>query len=94
MREKLIKLLYETLGAGYTEIVEHTADYLIDNGVMVLPCKVGSTIFGIRTDINEIVESEVTKICFYEYAKPQIHFFIKNDNRYSEACAGEIGKRI
>ena len=44
-RERLFNLLYETLGVGYTEIAEHTADYLLANGVIVLPCKVGDTVY-------------------------------------------------
>lgn len=44
-RDRLSDLIYEILGVGYTEIAEHTADYLLANGVIVPPCKVGDTAY-------------------------------------------------
>lgn len=51
MRERLIELMYEgdlksgTVCDDYD--LEFIADYLLDNGVIVLPCKVGDTIYWI-----------------------------------------------
>lgn len=51
-REKLIELLCE-FRAGNAVIVadrdeaQHIADYLLANGVVVLPCKVGDTVYDI-----------------------------------------------
>lgn len=52
-RDRLIELVYETLGVGYTEIAEHTADYLLANGVIVPLCKVGDTVY-VNTSCDNI----------------------------------------
>ena len=42
-RERLIKLLREI---GYTKLTaEDTTNYLLQNGVIVLPCKVGDFVY-------------------------------------------------
>lgn len=41
-RERLIKLLKHEFG---TKVSEITADYLLANGVIVLPCNVGDTVW-------------------------------------------------
>lgn len=42
MRDRLIELLKHEFG---TKVSEITADYLLANGVIVPPCKVGDTIY-------------------------------------------------
>ena len=42
-RKKLIELIHEFGFSGYE--INDLADYLIANGVVVLPCKVGDTVF-------------------------------------------------
>ena len=48
-REKLIELLDKTYAEQYDKrrllTAEHTADYLLENGVIVPPCKVGDTVW-------------------------------------------------
>lgn len=65
MREKLIELLCTapfcttTLGKHfYKSVVDKIADYLLDNGVVVLPEKV------YQTDGVRIYESRVTKVVY------------------------------
>lgn len=58
MKQKLIKLLCEAQSkstdavvfddATYAQQLEMEADHLIANGVLVLPCKVGETVYMIR----------------------------------------------
>lgn len=55
MRERLIELLKEAdersanrLITDYGEAIEDNADYLLANGVIVPPCKVGDTCWYIR----------------------------------------------
>ena len=43
---------------------EHIADYLIENGVVVLPCKVGDRVY--QTDGVRIYELEVLDISMYK----------------------------
>lgn len=49
MRDRIVEMLNETFDAQYTKSVlitaEHTADHLIENGVVVPPCKVGDTVY-------------------------------------------------
>jgi hypothetical protein len=52
MRDRLVELLNKTFDAQYTKSVlitaEHTADHLIENGVVVPPCKVGQRVYAIN----------------------------------------------
>ncbi len=57
MRDRLLKLLDEAINdesTSYSNIV----DYLLENGVIVPPCKVGDTLFFIIGD--EIIEDKCT----------------------------------
>ena len=65
-RERLIEILkvkiYPKIGADPTDVV---ADYLLDNGVIVLPCKAGDTVYflDLRSLIIrelKVVEIEIT----------------------------------
>lgn len=81
MRDRLMELLNETLDAQYTKSVlitaEHTADHLIENGVRILPCDVGDTVYYLDGSI--IVESKVHCISFGgrygDYKGGQIHIY-------------------
>lgn len=45
-KEKLIELISDELHWTFTPMaIEHIADFLIANGVVVLPCKVGDTVY-------------------------------------------------
>ena len=68
VRERLIDLMIE---AKRTEpetgsFSEHLADYLLANGVIVLPCKVGATVFRILTNYYSrtkcVKETEISRI--------------------------------
>lgn len=48
-KEKLIELLSERHSGSYDEALR-IADFLIANGVVVLPCKVGDTVYQIGRD--------------------------------------------
>jgi len=48
MREKLIELVHRAItNWEHGEADENIADYLLANGVIVLPCKVGDTVYKI-----------------------------------------------
>ena len=55
MRERLIELLRDTFNytkgvcIDFDEAVEINADYLLENGVIVPPCKVGDVVYRIYT---------------------------------------------
>lgn len=76
MREQLTQLIKQAhtdylLNDDYAvSIYEFIADRLIDNGVIVPPCKIGDTIFVIETELRNknkirsyIVARKVTGIC-------------------------------
>lgn len=44
-RERLIDLLNQDCGYVEEQPAEKLADYLLENGVIVLPCKVGDTVY-------------------------------------------------
>ncbi len=44
------------------KINEHRADYLLANGVIVPPCKVGDTVWCIVNDIEKVLEGRVRRI--------------------------------
>ena len=52
MREKLIELINVDMSGCDGDYAEELADYLISQGVIVLPCKLGEDIY----DITEYVE--------------------------------------
>ena len=63
MRERLIELLSNMDGVDNMDASEagvdwyDVADYLLDNGVIVLPCKVGDTVWRIVTQRNNYDDS-------------------------------------
>jgi hypothetical protein len=57
MRERLIELIQTSVNGCARHWAEVIADYLIENGVVVLLCKVGDTVY--QTDGIRIYELEV-----------------------------------
>ncbi len=60
MRDRLIELLDELLELGYSS--PYVADYLIANGVIVPPCKVGDTVYFVHKSEHKITTHKVTNI--------------------------------
>lgn len=61
MRDKLIELLCNSGFIADTSVFESLADHLIENGVILPPCKVGDILYDIYGGEN-IKEIKVTKI--------------------------------
>lgn len=65
--KKLIAMLDETFAEQYEKrgflTAQHTADFLLLNGVIVPPCKVGDTVYQIDLAGN-IYESKISKIIY------------------------------
>ena len=62
-REKLIELLYKRLRKHEVDIEnyaiplpEYFADYLLENGVMVLPCKINDHVWFIKSAFSVLVK--------------------------------------
>lgn len=64
MRERLIKLLQSTPWEYLLckSNIEAFADYLISNGVIVSPCKVGDTVYRIAADGKTITDERIGEI--------------------------------
>lgn len=63
MRERLIELLDMDCGYVSEMKAEELADYLFENGVVVLPCRVGDIVY--QTDGVRVYESRVSEIVYY-----------------------------
>lgn len=74
MRERLIELLNkkydhfcDQCGVNKdSHYTENLADYLLDNGVIVPPCKAGDVVYKILPFKSQIEEYEVRSIEFYK----------------------------
>lgn len=88
-RERLIEILnkkiYPREGADPAEVV---ADYLLDNGVIVPPCKVGDTVYR----LNDCAVSEYSwDIVSVQDWGDELSFIDDSDNSFSES---DIGKTV
>lgn len=67
-RERLIELLEDTLHEWESEVSVQTlteiAEHLIENGVIVLPCKVGDKVYELTT--SEEIEQRKVKDIIYD----------------------------
>jgi hypothetical protein len=92
MRERLKQLLQEAEGqAAYydgDDAYGVAADYLIDNGVIVLPVKAGQTIYRVGDPIKKIYEWDV--MCIEVYGDETV-YVDDSDNRFT---ADDIGKTV
>lgn len=70
-RERLIELIIQSVNGCARNWAETIADYLLTNGVVVLPCKVGDVVYFANTLLGEALEATVTKIEFNHYTNPQ-----------------------
>ena len=68
-RERLIGMLNDYMGNVFLKN-DGLADYLLANGVIVLPCKVGQNAYYLRG--NDICTAEVIKIELNIFTNPQM----------------------
>ncbi len=64
MKDRLVELLEDSEGAVYWDssdrgFIEKIADHLIENGVILLPCKVGDTVYYITGIHNRLIKSAI-----------------------------------
>lgn len=67
-RERLIELLEDTLHEWESDVSVQTlteiAEHLIENGVIVPPCKVGDTVYCYDEDLYAILDYRIEQIIF------------------------------
>ena len=51
-------------GTQFNGSIEYLADYLISNGVVVMPCKVGDTVYCYDEDLYAILDYRIEQIIF------------------------------
>ena len=88
MREKLIELLSRVSEEKDCPQMHEIADYLLENGVIVPPCKVGNKLYNEHSLIDEYCYWEVEKIEIY---KDENGVVDDSDNWYSFE---DIGKTV
>ena len=99
MRDRLIELLDKTFNEQYERMrlisPQHTAEFLLANGVIVPPCKVGDTLY----DITEYFEG-VSSPEIYEFQATEMTIEKKKDGTYRFSydscyiCPDMIGKTV
>lgn len=69
MRNKLAELLEEAGGLINNDMptLEQMADYLIEHGVIVMPCRVGDDTFWIDYEENKVkrCKNDIKAVCYY-----------------------------
>ena len=94
MRERLIELLDNAEDLPICQTYEGFADYLLQSGVIVPPCKVGTRVYSIA--LGKVYEWD---ICSYTVDLEGISFinlaFMEGNNLYSNTYSIEdIGKTV
>ena len=89
--ERLIELIENSkrlTGIAWSDEVEKIADYLMQNGVIVPPCKIGDRVWGIRRfhNVERVQEGIVNEMYFMRDMRLQI--VIKS------VCRGTFGEKI
>ena len=88
-REKLIEILRKPIFPHeLVDPIDAVADYLLDNGVIVLPCKVGDTIYRCGDPIKKAYEWDIEHIEIY---CDETVFIDDSDNEFTET---DIGKTV
>lgn len=95
MKERLIELLRKSGASFERALPEEIADYLLANGVIVLPCKVGDTVYcDIKNKGKGYLDESIIKRVEFEQGDPEPLFTVicyeKAD--YQTYWASEFGK--
>ena len=86
-RDRLIELLKKADDSTWGQTYETYADYLLANGVIVPPCKVGDTVYDICTIFDESTLKSKTII------KPRIIDFVSKVGFIIESKGLVIGEK-
>lgn len=76
MRNRLIELL-NNIGMIHEREAETVAEYLLENGVIILPSKVGDTLF----DISEFFDDTTNSPDIYRHKVEYINIYKKYPNK-------------
>ena len=99
MRDRLIELLEEAEGQVNNDYpsLESMADYLIANGVIIPPCKVGETLYLIQIDYKGkysmqscLVPSKITMFSILRAYEEQTIVYMSTDKSKTEQKLKEM----
>ena len=80
-RERLVELIIEGIRTYHTDSKQYLrdsiADYLLANGVIVPPCKVGQTVYCVVDGIAKVMEGRVRAIWILEDGSQKLDTLIK-----------------
>lgn len=100
MRDRLIELIDDcrTMDGYGMDLVEKQANYLLANGVIVPPCKVGDTVYKIM-DIESVHRQMLElKVLRIEIEEPTIRFWCQTVKKYrynfDELDIDDFGKTV
>lgn len=77
-KERLLSLIeqaekeFPNMGRPILDIEEYVAEYLLANGIVVLPCKIGSTVYYFRPIPCKICPNRIERDCTYIKCPKQI----------------------
>ena len=96
MRDKLIELIQNAVGGCARHWAEIIADHLLAEGVIVLPCKAGDTVYHVykHRDYGKIFESKVVSVEYFE--NDDIYLHVLHYNGYTEPIPSTkyLGKEV
>lgn len=95
MRDRLASLISEAEGLVNNDLptVEQIADYLIEHGVIVPPCKVGQTVYGVHWSYT-IDECRVSSLTQKSDKSWKIRITCGISRRVFEITTDKIGKIV
>ena len=89
-RERLIDMIDKALDKHESTIENYVhpeqewiADYLLTNGVIVRPCKVGDTLFFADAIFGEVLKAKVIVIEINYFTEPQLWLTIEYNSPYT-----------
>lgn len=103
MKDKLIEILNETFAEQYEKrrllTAPHTADHLLANGVIVLPVKIGQTVWVYNQTTNNIYRNTVIGTKIFGTGKCANKIIVKYVNQRGETSDrkfawSQIGKQV
>lgn len=96
-RKSLIELLNVDMSGCNGDYAEEMADYLLDNGVIVPPCKVGDTVYVLGDEYfweAEIIGYSVMTSKWNRREYEVVQFFYKGEEKVNSMFVEKIGKEM
>ena len=92
-RDRMIELIIKSGASFERALPEEVADYLLANGVIVPPCKVGDTVYRLayNKDRNEYRIADLWEVVKMEIYEDEVGIIDDSDNYFT---IGDVGKTV